>query len=114
MGMFGSNERLYFEYSQTSVSFVSFTHGRYRDLAVVHRLFLFSPAECCPFLLPPLQRALSGWLAAAAPAKAGWKFITMETGAPCAMMAGQTSVPRWSAGSWASGRTESVCCACAS
>lgn len=45
---------LYFEYPQASVSFVSFTHGWYRELAVVHRLFLFSPAECSPFLLPPL------------------------------------------------------------
>lgn len=42
----------------------------------------------------PVQRALSGWLAAAAPAKAGWKFITTETGAQCVMMAGQTSAPK--------------------
>lgn len=67
------------------------------------------PCWVLPFPSPiPLQRALSGWLVAAAPAKAGWKFITMETGAQCVMMAGQTSVPRWSAGSWASGRTGSV------
>lgn len=54
MGMFGSSEHLFLEYPQTSVSFVSFIHGWYRDLVMVHRLLLFCPAECCPFLLPPL------------------------------------------------------------
>lgn len=63
MGMFGSYEHLYFEYPQTSVSFVSFTGGWYRDLAVVHRLFLFSPAECWPFPSPTPCRGHgpAGW-----------------------------------------------------
>lgn len=94
MGIFGSSERLYFEYPQTSVCFVSFTRGWYRDLVVVHGLFLSPLLSAALSFSHPLQRALSGWLAAAAPAKAEWRFITMETGAQCAMMAGQTSVPR--------------------
>jgi len=109
MGTLGSNECLFFEDPQLSVSLVSYTHGLQRAFS--------SGARAVSFLLgwvlifpspPPLQRARSGWPAAAAPTKAGWKCITMETGAQCAMMAGQTSVPRWSAGSWASGRVESV------
>ncbi|XP_073208969.1 neurotrypsin-like isoform X4 [Lepidochelys kempii] len=54
----------------------------------------------CP--VTPSQRAQSGWQEAAPPAKGGWRFITGETGARCVMTAGRLSMPRWSAGSWAS------------
>lgn len=97
---------LFFEYPQLSAPFGFFLLWAVEGFQKWGSA-CFSPLLSSGLLFShPLQRALSGWLVVAAPAKAGWKFITTETGAQCVMTAGQTLVPRWSAGSWASGRTE--------